>query len=113
MRIILNVAPLYHVGGTDLPGYGIWHVGGCMVLQRRFEPAAVLRAIPLAPGAEVRVVRRLDDFVLIEDGTALELAGTRKADPGSLQAAFALALELSDLVQALRGAREREVRERQ
>nr|BFE57687.1 long-chain fatty acid--CoA ligase [Dactylosporangium thailandense] len=42
---ILNFAPLYHVGGTDLPGYGIWHVGGCMVLQRRFDPAAVLRAI--------------------------------------------------------------------
>ncbi|GGM28016.1 class I adenylate-forming enzyme family protein [Micromonospora yangpuensis] len=42
---ILNVAPLYHVGGTDLPGYGIWHVGGCMVLQRRFEPAAVRRVI--------------------------------------------------------------------
>ncbi|GAA1040796.1 long-chain fatty acid--CoA ligase [Virgisporangium ochraceum] len=42
---ILNFAPLYHVGGTDLPGYGIWHVGGCMVLQRRFDPAAVLRAV--------------------------------------------------------------------
>ena len=42
---ILNFAPLYHVGGTDLPGYGIWHVGGCMVLHRRFVPAAVLRAI--------------------------------------------------------------------
>ncbi|WFE66374.1 AMP-binding protein [Micromonospora sp. WMMD714] len=42
---ILNVAPLYHVGGTDLPGYGIWHVGGAMVLHRRFVPADVLRAI--------------------------------------------------------------------
>jgi fatty-acyl-CoA synthase len=42
---ILNFAPLYHVGGTDLPGFGIWHVGGAMVLQRRFEPAAVLQAI--------------------------------------------------------------------
>jgi fatty-acyl-CoA synthase len=42
---ILNIAPLYHVGGTDLPGYGIWHVGGTMVLQRRFDPEAVLDAI--------------------------------------------------------------------
>ncbi|MFF5257861.1 class I adenylate-forming enzyme family protein [Actinomadura viridis] len=42
---ILNFAPLYHVGGTDLPGYAIWHVGGCMVVQRRFDPAAVLSAI--------------------------------------------------------------------
>ncbi len=42
---ILNFAPVYHVGGTDLPGYAIWHIGGCMVLLRRFEPAAVLRSI--------------------------------------------------------------------
>jgi 4-hydroxythreonine-4-phosphate dehydrogenase len=31
----------------------------------------------------------------VDHGTALDLAGTRKADPGSLQAAFSLALELS------------------
>ncbi|MER6112883.1 class I adenylate-forming enzyme family protein [Streptomyces hirsutus] len=42
---ILNFAPLYHVGGTDLPGYAIWHVGGCMVLQRRFDPADILAAV--------------------------------------------------------------------
>ncbi|MBM7517478.1 class I adenylate-forming enzyme family protein [Nocardioides nitrophenolicus] len=42
---ILNFAPLYHVGGTDLPGYAIWQVGGCMVLQRRFLPAEVLATI--------------------------------------------------------------------
>ncbi|MBO2447798.1 AMP-binding protein [Actinomadura barringtoniae] len=42
---ILNFAPLYHVGGTDLPGYAIWHVGGRMVVQRRFEPAGILTAI--------------------------------------------------------------------
>ncbi|MGB0098999.1 MAG: AMP-binding protein [Nocardioides sp.] len=42
---VLTVAPLYHVGGTDLPGYGIWHVGGRMVLQRRVDPAAILDVI--------------------------------------------------------------------
>ena len=42
---VLTVAPLYHVGGTDLPGYAIWQVGGCMVLQRRFDPARVIEAI--------------------------------------------------------------------
>jgi 4-hydroxythreonine-4-phosphate dehydrogenase len=31
----------------------------------------------------------------VDHGTALDLAGTRRADPGSLQAALALALELS------------------
>jgi acyl-CoA synthetase (AMP-forming)/AMP-acid ligase II len=39
---ILNVSPLYHVGGTDLPGYGIWHAGACMVLRRRFDAVEVL-----------------------------------------------------------------------
>ncbi|MFT4008950.1 MAG: AMP-binding protein [Nocardioidaceae bacterium] len=39
---ILNVSPLYHVGGTDLPGYGIWHAGACMVLMRRFDAVEVL-----------------------------------------------------------------------
>lgn len=42
---ILNVSPLYHVGGTDLPGYGIWHAGACMVLLRRFDPGEVLRIV--------------------------------------------------------------------
>ncbi|WP_235735323.1 class I adenylate-forming enzyme family protein [Nocardioides alcanivorans] len=42
---LLNFAPLYHVGGTDIPGYAVWHAGGCMVLQRRYDPAAVLRVI--------------------------------------------------------------------
>ncbi|MBS4752160.1 AMP-binding protein [Nocardioides sp. zg-ZUI104] len=42
---ILNFAPLYHVGGTDLPGFAIWHVGGTMVLQRRVQPHAILAAI--------------------------------------------------------------------
>jgi 4-hydroxythreonine-4-phosphate dehydrogenase len=31
----------------------------------------------------------------VDHGTALDLAGTRRADPGSLQAALALALDLS------------------
>ena len=37
----------------------------------------------------------------VDHGTALDLAGTRKADPGSLQAAFALALELSQRTRTL------------
>lgn len=42
---LLNFAPLYHVGGTDIPGYAVWHAGGCMVLQRRYDPSSVLTAI--------------------------------------------------------------------
>jgi 4-hydroxythreonine-4-phosphate dehydrogenase len=37
----------------------------------------------------------------VDHGTALDLAGTRKADPGSLQAALALALELGQRARRL------------
>ena len=47
----------------------------------------------------------------VDHGTALDLAGTRKADPGSLQAAFALALELSQRAES--GRRAGETRPRQ
>jgi fatty-acyl-CoA synthase len=67
---ILNVAPLYHVGGLDLPGYAIWHVGGCMVLQRRFEPDEILRGIDsesitgmVAAAAMLDMIRRNADEV--------------------------------------------------
>ncbi|CAM3265782.1 AMP-binding protein [Nocardioides dubius] len=42
---LLNFAPLYHVGGTDIPGYAVWAAGGCMVLLRRFDAQEVLRAV--------------------------------------------------------------------
>ncbi|WP_110207663.1 class I adenylate-forming enzyme family protein [Nocardioides daejeonensis] len=42
---LLVFAPLYHVGGTDIPGFAVWHAGGCLVLQRRFDPTAVLGVI--------------------------------------------------------------------
>ncbi len=42
---LLLVAPLYHVGGFDIPGLTLFHVGGCIVLMRRFDPAEVLATI--------------------------------------------------------------------
>jgi len=42
---LLIVAPLYHVGGFDIPGLTLFHVGGCIVLTRRFEAAKVLELI--------------------------------------------------------------------
>ena len=41
----LVVGPLYHVGGLDLPGTGVLHAGGSVVILPRFEPGAVLEAI--------------------------------------------------------------------
>ena len=42
---LLNFAPLYHVGGLDVPGYSVWYAGGTMVVMRRFDPRSILRVI--------------------------------------------------------------------
>ena len=42
---VLVPGPLYHVGGMDLPGIGVFAHGGSMVVLPRFDPALVLDAI--------------------------------------------------------------------
>lgn len=42
---LLLVAPLYHVGGFDIPGLSVLHAGGTLVVQRSFEARQFLRAI--------------------------------------------------------------------
>ncbi|MEU5877827.1 AMP-binding protein [Spirillospora sp. NPDC047279] len=75
---ILNFAPLYHVGGTDLPGYAIWHVGGRMVVHRRFDPAEILRTIE-AEGITGMVVAAtmLDMIRRAADTTQADLSSVR------------------------------------
>ncbi|MFD4878796.1 long-chain fatty acid--CoA ligase [Streptomyces sp. NPDC058420] len=41
----LVCGPLYHVGGLDMPALGVLYAGGGVVLQRRFDPHAVLEEI--------------------------------------------------------------------
>jgi len=41
----LVCGPLYHVGGLDMPALGVLYSGGNVVLQRKFDPEGVLRAI--------------------------------------------------------------------
>jgi acyl-CoA synthetase (AMP-forming)/AMP-acid ligase II len=41
----LVCGPLYHVGGLDLPGLGVLHAGGGLILQRKFDAAEVLDTI--------------------------------------------------------------------
>ncbi|MFE2881480.1 acyl-CoA synthetase [Streptomyces graminifolii] len=41
----LVCGPLYHVGGLDMPALGVLYAGGGVVLQRRFDPQAVLEEI--------------------------------------------------------------------
>lgn len=69
---ILNFAPLYHVGGTDLPGYAIWQVGGVMVVLRRVDPDAIVAAIlehgitgMVVPATVLDMIRRRDDHVAL------------------------------------------------
>jgi len=42
---ILVVAPLYHVGGLDLPMTGVIYVGGSAVILRTFDSVEILKAI--------------------------------------------------------------------
>lgn len=42
---LLVFAPLYHVGGLDVPGYSVWYAGGTIVLLRRFDVETVLETI--------------------------------------------------------------------
>lgn len=42
---LLIVAPLYHVGGFDIPGLTLIHVGGTIVLMRRFDAASALATL--------------------------------------------------------------------
>ena len=42
---LLIVGPLYHVGGSDLPGLAVHLAGGAVVLMRDYEPRAVLETI--------------------------------------------------------------------
>lgn len=75
---ILNFAPLYHVGGTDLPGFAIWHVGGTMVLHRRVQPAAILRTIEAERITGMVVAATMLDMVRREaEATRADLSSVR------------------------------------
>lgn len=42
---ILVFAPIYHVGGLDVPGYAAWFAGGAIVVMRRFDVTSILETI--------------------------------------------------------------------
>jgi acyl-CoA synthetase (AMP-forming)/AMP-acid ligase II len=42
---LLMIGPLYHVGAFDLPGVAILWLGGCVCIQRDFDPAGALALI--------------------------------------------------------------------
>jgi len=67
---LLVVGPLYHVGGSDLPGLGVHLAGGTLVLLRDYEPLAVLQAIEREniEGVWLAPVMANDILSLPEDG---------------------------------------------
>ncbi len=65
---ILNFAPLYHVGGLDIPGFGTWYVGATMVLLRRFDARRILEVVSqeritgmVMVATMVHLIRQLED----------------------------------------------------
>ncbi|MDX6739444.1 class I adenylate-forming enzyme family protein [Actinocorallia sp. A-T 12471] len=73
---VLNFAPLYHVGGLDIPGYATFHVGATMVLMRRFDAASILRAIEreritgmVMVATMLQLIRRLGPDALGDTGS--------------------------------------------
>jgi acyl-CoA synthetase (AMP-forming)/AMP-acid ligase II len=42
---VLLFAPLYHVGGLDVPGFSAWYCGATIVLMRRFDAPSILQIV--------------------------------------------------------------------
>ncbi|MER7178676.1 long-chain fatty acid--CoA ligase [Streptomyces hyaluromycini] len=74
----LVCGPLYHVGGLDMPALGVLYAGGTVVLQRRFDPEGVLRAIQEHKVTNVWLAPAMVNAVLeVPDREAYDTASVR------------------------------------
>ncbi|WP_089103712.1 acyl-CoA synthetase [Streptomyces hyaluromycini] len=74
----LVCGPLYHVGGLDMPALGVLYTGGAVVLQRRFDPEGVLRAIQDHKVTNVWLAPAMVNAVLeVPDREAYDTASVR------------------------------------
>ena len=75
---VLNFAPMYHVGGLDIPGFGTWYAGATMVVLRRFDPKTILDWV----GAE-----RITGMVMVATMVHMirELPGWERFDTSSVR----------------------------
>lgn len=95
---VLNFAPLYHVGGLDLPGFGVWYAGGTMVLVRRFDAARIVALVAeeritgmVMVATMMNMIRRLPPdaigdtssmrWMIFSQATPALLADTRRVFP--------------------------------
>ena len=98
---LLVFAPLYHVGGLDVPGYAVWYAGGTIVLMRRFDARRVMQTIAeqrttgmAMVATMVHQIRRLPDrlafdtssvrWLIFSQVTPALYHETREAFPGAL-----------------------------
>ncbi|MYE00009.1 MAG: long-chain fatty acid--CoA ligase, partial [Alphaproteobacteria bacterium] len=93
----LTVLPMFHVGGLNILTSPAFYAGGTVILHRRFEPGAVLRAI---------VEERPTQLVLVPATiqAVIDLPGWAEADLSSLRllttGSSVVPLHLIDAVQA-------------
>ncbi|MER5787345.1 long-chain fatty acid--CoA ligase [Streptomyces sp. NPDC001980] len=74
----LVCGPLYHVGGLDMPALGVLYAGGSVVLQRKFDPEGVLRAIQDHKVTNVWLAPAMVNAVLeVPDREAYDTASVR------------------------------------
>jgi acyl-CoA synthetase (AMP-forming)/AMP-acid ligase II len=61
---VLLAGPMYHVGALDLPGTGVLYVGGSTIVLRKFDAAAVMRAIEVERATAVWLAPAMVNAVL-------------------------------------------------
>ena len=94
---VLTVLPMFHVGGLNILTSPAFYVGGTVILHRRFEPEAVLRAIVRErPTQLVLVPATIQAVIDLPGWEAADLSSLRLLTTGS----SIVPLHLIDAVQA-------------
>ncbi len=94
---VLTVLPMFHVGGLNILTSPAFYVGGTVILHRRFEPEAALRAIAdERPTQLVLVPATIQAVIDLPDWEAADLSSLRLLTTGS----SVVPLHLIDAVQA-------------
>ena len=81
---VLTVLPMFHVGGLNILTSPAFYVGGTVILHRRFDPGATLRAIAgERPTQLVLVPATIQAVIDLPDWEATDLSSLRILTTGS------------------------------
>lgn len=96
--LTLVCGPLYHVGGLDLPALATLHVGGSLVLMRKFEARGALRLVERdrptniwLPPAMMNAILQLPDLADYDKSSVRFIIGGGEKMPEPLVARIAAA----------------------